>query len=146
MSKLVLIIIALIVALSIGLIYIKISPIVSPDMGSNSLFQQQKEAENGTMLEEEIFDVKPIPEEQIPVVDIVNQSFSNISVNIKQNWRVKFTNKDNITYTLVIPDIGIEEELTPEASTEPTFYKKGNITFWIKELGINATNGTVYVE
>jgi hypothetical protein len=132
MPRRVLIIFVAIAILFAGIFYIRI----------NSL--QQTGTENRTELEEEAYS-KPIPENQIPIVEIVNQSFSKKHLNITKNWRVRFVNKDNVTYTLIIEELGIEEEIYPKDTAEPTFFKKGNITFWIKELGINATNGTVHV-
>lgn len=146
MSKIISIIAAVLIILVFSFIYIKLYPNIKINWEINKLFEEQKKAESGNIEEDENFNVKPIPEEQIPIVEIVNQTFSQTNIKIKKMWRIKFVNKDNKTYTLLIPDIGIEEELVPEASTEPTFYKNGSIIFWIKELGINATNGTVYVE
>ena len=45
----------------------------------------------------------------------------------------------------MIPLIGIEEPLDPDSVFEPTFYKEGEIEFWLKEIGYNETKGIVNV-
>jgi len=90
------------------------------------------------------FDVDPLKEDQIPMITIINGSFSNEELSIQKNWRIKFLNQDNVNYTLIIPLIGIEEILIPDSVFEPTFYKEGNISFWLKE-NINDTQGIITV-
>ncbi len=94
---------------------------------------------------DENFDTKPIPEDQIPIIEIVNQSFLKTELQLEKGKRIKFINKDSENYTLMIPLIGIEEPLDPDSVFEPTFYKEGEIEFWLKELGENKTKGIVNV-
>lgn len=86
-----------------------------------------------------------VPEEKVPVVVFVNGSMTPTNVSIPLHYRVKFRNDENETYTLVIPDIGIQETIRPGEFYEPSFYKECECLFWLEELGINQTNGTVSV-
>ncbi len=86
-----------------------------------------------------------VPEDKVPEIVFVNGTAVPNNVTIPVHYRVKFRNSENQTYTLVIPDIGIQEAILPGNFYEPSFYKECECPFWLEELGINQTNGTVSV-
>ena len=91
---------AVLIILVSSFIYIKLYPNIKMNSEVNKLFEEQEKAESGNIGENENFNVEPIPEEQIPVVEIVNQTFSQTNIKIKKMWRIKFVNKDNKTCLL----------------------------------------------
>jgi hypothetical protein len=86
-----------------------------------------------------------VPEEKVPEVVFFNGTVAPDNVSIPLHYRVKFRNLENETYTLVIPDIGIEEAIPPGEVLEPSFYKQCECAFWLRELGTDRLNGTVSV-
>lgn len=86
-----------------------------------------------------------VPEEKVPEVVFFNGSVTPNNVSIPLHYRVKFRNEENETCTLMIPEIGIEEPIPQGEVFEPSFYKQCECLFWLEELGINQSNGTVSV-
>jgi len=86
-----------------------------------------------------------VPEDKVPEVAFFNASVEPSNVSIPLHYRVKFRNSENATYTLMIPEIGIEQQVPRGEVFEPTFYKPCACAFWLKELG-EGVNGTVFVD
>lgn len=86
-----------------------------------------------------------VPDDYVPIVEFYNQTAHPDNVSIPLHYRMKFLNLEDQAYTLLIPEIGIEEQLPPGEIFEASFYKNCDCLFWLDELGINQTNGTVHV-
>lgn len=87
---------------------------------------------------------KIVPEDKVPAIRFFNSSSDPKQISVPLHYRVKFINDHDQAYTLFIPDIGIEEELTPGDMFEASFYKICDCSFWLDELK-NETMGTISV-